>query len=1324
MTNISTPQQEPLLQATIRSSNNDIPSHQSDLMPSNLYSRYWMFLFDNLKRSIEQIYETCETDQDPLQCQEVIEFLCQYCKDFEVLMKKCQLTPTLNSNMDPTKREYLSQSLLALPFETERASFRPFEHSQSVCNGDIFNSDDFTRRQKYLHNSDINLNVNNASRHYYADINKFKRQKSNKYRKSIESPSILSLPSFFSSTTPFNDSSKTLIASTNRLFLPKKRILTDETAADADDEKDLRDESININRQHRYHHQLSTTSQYRLNQQNLTSEEDEEDDDDDDDDERLLRNHHGMIDFMDRQIFDAFDQEESLTEALAAEQERTIASLMAEQEDLEHQLNNVSDDDLLLGADDGSELEESELSTTKTSSFFMSLHDECDEKDMSPNDLSRDDNDSEPDGKSRTKHLRIHEKLSSPSRIRPLSETLREAAERQARAFTRRQTLRDEKARKMHELTHRVNEVRQWKEELIKARKTTLEMKLHRAEEKRQYLLFLKAKKAGDEDLKGQEIAFINLLQHQNRRQTLKERYQKEEQFKQYLEEERVKKHDEHKQRELAAENRRKELEAIRQIRLNEMQEKWKTKERMIEQQLIEKRRQKQTAAIAKQKSFQQKRAEHVAYLKASTVELKKKLTLKQEESARRHITQLEEIRRKAVEMSILRGPSAEDHHHGSPGPNDSKTTSMLSTDEPIATRKLCTLCNLLLASDLHLQTHLRGTRHNQLLVERFNQKNDNGSKKQPKQEDINTFNIECITVVTNDDIVRQDMAYNRERKHTMKKRAKKLRLRMNQRSVAYEAENSQRPFLTSTHKARIQRFLNELEKSLNTTARKEPLNTTNYLACQRILSEFVKIFDTHGYEKDVPVEQRVFFSLNGYTTLTRMIELRAESNKPALAPESLIALAVAVYRAATHNNVDNAVYILNSGKILTLVESLIRHLTGLKIDDVTTSNLDQSESEKLAHIDLVTNLVELLADLLITYNSIVKEIRKHENETNEDKLTISRLTDIINYMANVGALDRIASFFRTARAIINTTKSRIPDMIIHLLNLLQQMIYFSKPKICQLPFGQSSKKSTNDPAQILSIMKSTNFCEILSLLYGILVHDTDNNQMNTENNSTITLHEKTYVIAINAMILLNTLAILDLDAFQTTLGEDTISPQLRNVANHILSHCNQQSTPMNDNLLRQIIILIGYYCVLNQDNQCRLAFGNRPTVLRQLSCLPFRYFVESKYMDILFPTLIACSFDCETTRAILQTEMSLDLIVNYIEIKITEPTPMNEDDIISSFHMRFPRDEWNNALKYYQSKAKIITNQNEPHQSMINQKEDDKKQENESHRNDNDTTS
>lgn len=53
----------------------------------------------------------------------------------------------------------------------------------------------------------------------------------------------------------------------------------------------------------------------------------------------------------------------------------------------------------------------------------------------------------------------------------------------------------------------------------------------------------------------------------------------------------------------------------------------------------------------------------------------------------------------------------------------------------------------------------------------------------------------------------------------------------------------------------------------------------------------------------------------------------------------------------------------------------------------------------------------------------------------------------LCSYMANIGVLDQIAAFFRTARAIVNTTKACIPDMIIHCLNLLQQMIDFSKPK-------------------------------------------------------------------------------------------------------------------------------------------------------------------------------------------------------------------------------------------------------------------------------------
>ena len=75
-------------------------------------------------------------------------------------------------------------------------------------------------------------------------------------------------------------------------------------------------------------------------------------------------------------------------------------------------------------------------------------------------------------------------------------------------------------------------------------------------------------------------------------------------------------------------------------------------------------------------------------------------------------------------------------------------------------------------------------------------------------------FNNECIALVTSDDIVRQEMAYNRERKHTMKKRAKKLRLRMSQRSVRDLVEETaarhstahldRQPMRLKTHNDRI----------------------------------------------------------------------------------------------------------------------------------------------------------------------------------------------------------------------------------------------------------------------------------------------------------------------------------------------------------------------------------------------------------------------------------------------------------------------------------------------------------------------------------------
>lgn len=34
----------------------------------DLRARYWAFLFDNLRRAVDEIYETCESDQSVVEC--------------------------------------------------------------------------------------------------------------------------------------------------------------------------------------------------------------------------------------------------------------------------------------------------------------------------------------------------------------------------------------------------------------------------------------------------------------------------------------------------------------------------------------------------------------------------------------------------------------------------------------------------------------------------------------------------------------------------------------------------------------------------------------------------------------------------------------------------------------------------------------------------------------------------------------------------------------------------------------------------------------------------------------------------------------------------------------------------------------------------------------------------------------------------------------------------------------------------------------------------------------------------------------------------------
>ena len=92
------------------------------------------------------------------------------------------------------------------------------------------------------------------------------------------------------------------------------------------------------------------------------------------------------------------------------------------------------------------------------------------------------------------------------------------------------------------------------------------------------------------------------------------------------------------------------------------------------------------------------------------------------------------------------------------------------------------------------------------------------------------------------------------------------------------------------------------------------------------------------------------------------------------------------------------------------------------------------------------------------------------------------------------------------------------------------------------LTITKSSEKWSIDPAQVLNIMNAALISAKLFASHTTfsymkwIVTQANNHETATENTGPITLRDEKFVLSINPMILLNTLVILDLDAFQVRL--------------------------------------------------------------------------------------------------------------------------------------------------------------------------------------------
>merc|ERR1719427_658621 len=119
-------------------------------------------------------------------------------------------------------------------------------------------------------------------------------------------------------------------------------------------------------------------------------------------------------------------------------------------------------------------------------------------------------------------------------------------------------------------------------------------------------------------------------------------------------------------------------------------------------------------------------------------------------------------------------------------------------------------------------------------------------------------------------------------------------------------------------------------------------------------------------------------------------------------------------------------------------------------------------------------------------------------------------------------------------------------------------------------------------------------------------------------------------------------------EMIQGVLGQEGISLEFRHIASYLLYYCHHHASQTE--LLSQVIVLVGYFTANHPDNQAIVQSGSQPSVLQQLANLPFQFFSQPELKAVLFPSLLSSCRGNEENTAILNQEMSWQLIDDFVQ--------------------------------------------------------------------------
>ncbi|KAJ8248775.1 hypothetical protein GJAV_G00227600 [Gymnothorax javanicus] len=824
--------------------------------------------------------------------------------------------------------------------------------------------------------------------------------------------------------------------------------------------------------------------------------------------------------------------------------------------------------------------------------------------------------------------IHMHEKLSSPSRKRTIAESKKKHEEKQLKAQQLREKLREEKSSKLQKLLEREKEVHKWKEELLDQRRRMLEERLLHAEFKRELQLQAIVKKAQEEEAKVNEIAFINTLEAQNKRHDVLAKLNEYEQRLNELQEERQRRQEEKQARDEAVQERKRALEAERQARVEELRLRRREQEARIEQQRQEKERAREDAARERARDREERLAALSAAQQEAMEELQKKIQMKHDESSRRHMEQIEQRKEKAAELSSGRHAN----------------TDYAPKLTPYERKKQCSLCSVTITSEVHLFSHIKGKGHQQAVREGSSIQGRELSDEEVEHLSLKKYIVDIVT----DSSITVETAKDSEERQKARKKAKKLRGRMNSRAKEYEASLEARtPVPDSPYKAKLQRLVKDLSKQLQgQDGGQWAPNKVSGL--DRTLGEISRIL-----EKQNNADQVAFQIGGGLSALEQILQVITAASTPATVPRiplKSLCSAVNTFSLACSGCYSNCSYVLFSNKITFLMDVLLHQLT-LYVPDEDTSIFGRGVNKQVFE-GLTTSLLQTSATVLETLlcprpegchgdgPRVTSPDAKSKSSAVEP--FTSRVQDLISYVVNMGLIDKLYSCFLSVQGPVDESP-KMAAFLQQATALLHSMCRLCFAVTGRAPCIFGSKRP--DPTGLTALLQSTDLVGVLHTLYCILLHGSAPEPASAGPQDGYP--PAVIQVALQGVRFLNSFALLDLTAFQSVLGAEGLSLAFRHIVGSLLWYCSQRPS---EELLHEVIICVGYFTVNHPDNQVTVQSGRQPSVLQKLCQLPFQYFSHPRLIRVLFPSLICACYSNHQNKVILQQEMSCVLLATFIQ--------------------------------------------------------------------------